>query len=63
MAQSHIKVLPYSEFEPGVGGYVVCTPHGSDWAIPAWEERGYGDLAKVFPTETAALGAIQAETI
>lgn len=58
---AQLSILPYAEFEPGAAGFVVCTPHGDDWAMPAWDEQGFPDLGAVFPTVAAAQDSIRAE--
>jgi hypothetical protein len=60
-----LRVAPWSEYEPGQPGFVIeqfsYTSYRSDppsWVLPAWEERGCGDLDGVFSTEEAARQAL-----
>lgn len=60
-----VRVAEAAEYGHPGGGYVIeelIWPIGHDkpfYAIPAWEERGYPDLADVFPTRQAAEAALR----
>ena len=62
-----IRIADASEYDLGEGFVIEqCCFSNSYidddliWALPAWEERGVGHLAGVFPTREAAAAAIAA---
>lgn len=49
-------IVPAEHFSAGLGFYVSDDPH----CVPAWDERGYPELAGCFETISEARTAIEA---
>lgn len=65
MARQFHRISPASLYEKGAGfvveeRYDFTGDDELDWAIPAWDERGFPDLAETFPTVDAAEEAFRA---
>lgn len=58
-----VRIAPASEYDLGDGFVIEQKRHWNfdaeeSWAIPAWEEMGFGDLAGKFPTHASARRAL-----
>ena len=65
-AAPRIKVCDYAEYGEGRSGWIIETIHGYDaegqplYALPAWEEKSFGELSGPFPSRAAAQAALDA---
>lgn len=59
-----LQITSASEYSKGEGFVIEQLGYYNQsepsWAIPAWDEMGYPDLAEIYPTVEAAQKAIDA---